>query len=144
MRFLTAILLAGLLAACAGAGDASPSEVESLPDLFSPSIEESAEESADASPDASMDATSDGAMAMDCADAFDELAAEDVDSLSDLTAVTDELDDTIEACDSVEEWLDEAEQRLPDVDLTGAESFLEARCEEAELSDSLLCAELTS
>lgn len=140
MRYLMTLLLAGLLAACTGTATQSPADASF--DLFS--VEPSVEPSADASEELDASAVpSDGAAAMDCEGAFDDLADADIESVTDLATVTDALDDTIEACDSVEEWIDEAEQRLPDVDMGEAEAFLAARCAESTLSDTPLCEELT-
>jgi len=139
MRYLLTLLLAGALAACTGTATSDPTSDASL-DLFSAAPSAAMSEDMDASHDMS----SDDATAMDCEGAFDDLAAEDVDSITDLASLTDDLDDTIEACESVDEWTSQAEQAMPDVDLTDVEMFLAARCEESTLVDSSLCEELAS
>ena len=140
MRFLLAILIVGVLAAC-NAGASTPTE-NPLPTLeptasqagTDTSTDEMASHSANPSP-----------TAMSCDEAFSQLTSSDISSVSDLTALTDELDDTVANCPSLDDWRTAAEDALPNLDLSGVESFLQARCLDADwLSDTVLCQELAS
>lgn len=50
------------------------------------------------------------------------------------------LDATIEDCPSVDVWIEFAGEHLPDVDMTDAEAFLAARCDDnPDLAETVLC-----
>lgn len=128
MRFVISVAMAGLLAACS-LGATTPSE-NSLPPIGESSSGASASESAMTS--------------AACVAAFDSLSV-DPTSLGSLDAVVDELDSTISACATVDDWEAAAESALPGLDLSDPQEFLAARCaENATLSTSLICAEVAS
>jgi hypothetical protein len=128
MRFLTGLVLAGLLAAC-NVGATTPSE-NPLPTAGSGAASASADHSA---------------MAMGCEDAFAAIDVEAIAATGSLDALTNELDDTISSCSTVEEWSAAAQSALPAIDMTGAETFLQARCaESAALAATAICKEVGS
>jgi hypothetical protein len=131
MKILTTLLIAGLLAAC-GAGATTPS-VNPLP-----SINDGASELPSTLP------TADGTpVAMACEDAFAAVDLTAIGTMGSLDALTDELDATISACGSAEEWVAAAEAALPTIDMTDAQTFLDARCaESATLATTPICTEL--
>lgn len=128
MKFLTGLAMAGLLVAC-NAGATTPSE-NPLPTVGS-----SGAASASADPSA----------VASCDDAFAAIDLADVVAMGSLDALTDELDDTIASCGTVDEWVAAAQAVLPAIDMTGAEAFLEARCaESATLAATPICTELAT
>jgi hypothetical protein len=127
MRFLTAALIAGMLAACT-AGATTPSE-EPLPTL-----------GASASVLPSADASS---VAMTCQDAFADIDAAAIGSMGSLDAISAELDSTISSCPTVAEWTAAAQTALPDIDMADAQAFITARCiESPTLASTAICAEV--
>ncbi len=134
MRYLIAVLMMGLLAACT-MGASTPTE-QPLPSIEM-SVEESAEESIAASPDETT------AAAMTCEEAWAEIALTEVSSVEELETIAEDLDATIENCESLEEWLDQASVLLPMVDTAEVEAWAAERCEENDtLSDSAICTEI--
>ncbi|MGH2455474.1 MAG: hypothetical protein ACRDHD_04365 [Candidatus Limnocylindria bacterium] len=128
------LLVAGLLAAC-DAGATTPSEQPI------PTVESSA--SAEASAAETMDDESPAAMT--CDEAVAAIDVEEIAAAGDLESVTDELDDTIAACDSVADWEDAVGDALPGVDISDAERFITDRCDEnATLAASPICEELAA
>jgi hypothetical protein len=134
VKILTTIALALFLAAC-GVGATTPSEV-SLPPI--------GESSASAS--ASADATADGSpTSMSCTEAFANIDTNSVIAMGSLDAVSDELDSTIAACSSADDWEAAAETALSGLDIADPQSFIAARCAEATaLADAPICAEVGS
>lgn len=129
--------------------EASPSE--SAEESFEASFEasESPEATFDAddssSPEASAEASpsedDDGGLTAGCEDAFAEMPTlSRIDSLQQLSEVLDALEQTIEQCESVDAWAEEAEQRLDlaNIDID-ARDFLERQCEDEDLADAPLC-----
>lgn len=157
MRFLITLLavLALALAAC-NMGATTPSEqpiptVQGDDDMGSPHEMGSmdAMPSASASGDDDDDDDDGSAVGMSCDEAV--AAIEDdlgeVSSVDDLetlaTDLGDELDDTIAACDSVEEWEDEVSAVAPGVTLTDVEAFIDQRCDDNdEIDDTPVCEEV--
>ena len=136
MRYLIAVLMMGLLAAC-DLGAATPSE-QPLP-----SVGDSVEESMDAHESDGADA-SDDMTAMTCEEAWDAVPVDDVSSIDDLEAIGDELERTVEACDSLDAWLDEAASMMPAIDEGSARAWAAARCSENDtLSESPVCVEIS-
>ena len=134
MKFLTGLALAGLLAACT-AGATTPSE-NPLPTIgdSSESAAASATGTADESP-----------TAMSCSDAFASIDAAAIIAMGRLDAVSDELDATIAACASADEWEASAESALPGLDISDPQTFIAARCAEASsLVGAAICAEVDS
>lgn len=133
----------------AGSMEASPSESAEASIQASFEASESPEASFDASasesPEASFEAspTEDdgGGLTASCENAFADMPAlSRIDSLQQLEEVLDGLEQTVEECESIDEWTEEAEQRLDlaniDVD---ARAFLERQCEDEDLADAPLC-----
>jgi hypothetical protein len=80
--------------------------------------------------------------AMSCEEAVSDIE-DDVSSLTDLEAITDELDDTIGACASVQEWEDAVGEVAPGLTLTDVESFLDERCDDNDrIDDTPICEEV--
>ncbi|HEX6140684.1 MAG TPA: hypothetical protein VF013_09555 [Candidatus Limnocylindria bacterium] len=140
MRFLTAIALAALLAAC-NAGASTPTE-NPLPTVDSShsmsSMEPSASDEASGMANASPTEAS-------CQTAFDDLDLADIGSMTSLSDLTDELDATIGNCPSLDEWRTKAEEMLPNLDLGEVEQFIRDRCDESsELRSTAVCDEVAS
>jgi hypothetical protein len=137
MRFLTAPLLAvlaALLLAACDVGATTPSE-QPIPTLQS---------SGDATASAAASDDDDDGSAMSCEDAFAALDIAEISSMSDLESIGDELDETIEACGSVEDWQSAIADVVPELDTSEAEQFLRDRCAEAddEIAESRICQEV--
>lgn len=97
----------------------------------------------DASPTASPDDDGvGGTAATTCEEAFEDVPdLSRIDSLRQLQDAIDALDGTIEACDSLDEWTEQAQEQLELGNLSlDAEEFLRDRCEESEtLAETVLC-----
>ena len=133
MKFLTVLALAGLLAGC-GLGATTPSENPL------PTIGQSAAASASAS--ASLE---ESPTAMSCSEAFADIDSAAVLAMGGLDAVSDELDTTIAACSSADEWETAAETALPGLDISDPQAFIAARCAEAStLVGAAICTEVGS
>lgn len=129
MRLLTAALIAGLLTAC-NAGATTPSE-QALPTA---SASQLVSPSADGTP-----------VAMACGDAFASIDVGMLAAMGSLDAINDELDATVSSCPTAEEWIAAAQTALPDIDMSDAQAFLEARCAESTaLASSAICTEVGS
>jgi hypothetical protein len=127
MKFLTLAALVGLLAAC-NAGATTPS-AQTLPT-------QTASTAAVASPPASTATTS-------CADAFASVDLGAIKSSGDLTSLSDELDSTISACSSVNEWTTALQTAVPNVSIIGALDMLQARCAASpDLAKTSLCTQV--
>ena len=134
MKILTTIALALLLAAC-GVGATTPSQA-SLPPIGEPSATASA--SADMS-------AAESPTAMSCTNAFASIDADSIIAMGSLAAVSDELDSTIAACSSADDWEAAAESALPGLDISDPQSFIAARCAEATtLVGAAICTEVGS
>lgn len=152
--FPSASAEASAAASTDASADASPSESSESPDSSASADESddasaSADESDDASasPDESDDATggTGGTGDAACEDAFADVP--ELTSIDSLTALQDifvAIDDSIEACDSVDQWTELASDELALVESPeDAEEFLRARCEESsDIEDSDICQEL--
>jgi hypothetical protein len=79
-----------------------------------------------------------------CEEAFDDVPSlSRIDSLRQLQEAIAALDATIEACDSVSEWTEQAETQLDLGNLAlDADSFLRERCQTEDLEDTTLCESL--
>ncbi|HET6381177.1 MAG TPA: hypothetical protein VFH63_09155 [candidate division Zixibacteria bacterium] len=160
MRFLITplIVLAVALAAC-DLGATTPSEqpiptIQGDSESGSPSQVGSAETSSSASASESADASASAgaegsATAMSCDEAVAEIEDDlsSIDSVDDLETLADdlgdELDDTITACDSVQEWEDAVGAVAPGISLTDVESFLDQRCDDNDrIDDTPICEEV--
>ena len=118
MRYLTAVLVMGLLSACS-LGATSPSE-QPLP-----SIDQSAEQATAESMEAS---SSDDMTAMGCDDAWASVDATGVSSIGDLEAIATDLQATIEQCESLDAWTSGASDAFPDLDTSEVEAWAAGRC----------------
>lgn len=130
MKFLTILSLAVLLAAC-DLGATTPS-VESLPGIGESSTTATA-------------SMGESPTAMSCADAFAGIDADAVIAMGSLDAISDELDSTLAACSSADEWETAAETALPGLDISDPQDFIAARCADAtSLVGAAICAEIGS
>ncbi|HEX2142039.1 MAG TPA: hypothetical protein VHK28_07190 [Candidatus Limnocylindria bacterium] len=147
MRFVITLLtaMALVLVAC-DMGASTPTE-QPIPTV------QGTDDGAMASAGASADATSDddddngddddsSPIAMTCEEAVSDIE-DDVSSLTDLESITDELDDTIGACASVQEWEDAVSEVAPGLTLTDVESFIDERCDDNDrIDDTPICEEV--
>jgi len=142
-----ALLSILLLAACNTAGGTSSPEASgpifstspSMGESMAPSSAESMNESTAPSSAESM------GVSMTCDEAWNQLSGTSIDSISDLNQVTNELDDTISSCGTVDEWTSAAQQAMPNVDLSSVQDFLQLRCSTSSmLSDTQICQEISS
>ena len=134
MKLIPALALVGLLAAC-NAGATTPSEQPLPTTSVSTGAVASTSESASASAET----------AMTCSDAMASIDMTAVGSTTDLMTLSDELDETISSCGTVDEWTTAVQTALPDVDTTQAEAFLQARCaENSTLATTPICTEVGS
>ena len=146
MKFLSAILLAGLLSACS-LGASSPSEqpLESIgqSESMAPSAGMSADESMMASPMESAGA-SDNMASSACADSWDAVDTSSVTSISDLEAIANEVSQTLNDCESQSDWLDQAQSAMPSLDVQELQTWAATQCAlDDTLSQSPVCAEIT-
>jgi len=122
MRLITAAALIGLLAAC-NTGAATPT----VQPLLTP-------------PPSMADVASPSSAAMSCDEAFASVDLSSVQSASDLTSVTDEVDTTIASCPSITDWTTALLKAAPKVSITDANHFLQDECaNNMALASSALC-----
>ncbi len=149
MKFLSAVLLAGLLSACS-LGASSPSEqpLESIgqSESMAPSAEHSAgmstDESMMASPMESADA-SENMTGAACADSWDAVDTSTISSISDLEAIANEVSQTLNDCDSQSDWLDQAQSAMPNLDTQELQTWAATQCSlDDTLSQSPVCVEI--
>lgn len=141
MRYLIAVLVMGLLAAC-DLGAATPS-AEPLPSLASADATMD-DRASDGHADPTADASSDG-MSAACADAWAEVDTTGIESLADLEMAAAEVEVTIEACESLQAWADEAQQALPEIHGMDLEAWLFARCATDErFAGTAVCEEMNA
>ncbi len=142
MRFLLVALMAAALAAC-DLGASSPS-AEELPSVGAESGVPSAaaSTSADASVSASASASTDASSAtgMTCQEAFASIDVASLEGMTSLDSASDVLDQTIASCGDVTEWQTALTALVPGIDVSGAEAFLDERCDDNDLiDDSAIC-----
>jgi hypothetical protein len=126
------LALAGILVACAGAGDIQTTEPAGSP------VSTPAGQSPGGSPGTA-------GVSPECNDSFAALAEAQVSSISELGDLADEVEPTLEACESIEEWIAAAGEVIADdVDPDAARMLLGMHCDSPELSDTLICEELAS
>jgi hypothetical protein len=134
VKFLALLALAGLLAAC-DAGATTPSE-NPLPPIGESSASASATSEA---------TTEESSTTTGCSDAFANIDAQAVIAMGRLDAVSDELDATLAACSTADEWEAAAESALPGLDISDPQEFIAARCAEVtSLVGAAICAEVGS
>ena len=124
MHRVLALALVGLLVACNAPGNAETDEA-----------------TVSASAGASGPATTGPSAA--CAEAFAPIADLEVGSLSELGDLEAEVQPTVEACESVADWIAGAQQALgADVRQGTAEMLLRIHCNDLSLANTPICEEL--
>ena len=132
-RIVTAMALVGLLAACSAQGDSS-STASTAPDASSGA-------SAAASTAASGGAS--GTASADWAAAFAPLADLGTTTTSEVGVLAEQVQPTIEACESVADWMAGAQDVVADEVRPGtADLLLRIQCEDMGLADTPICQEL--
>ncbi len=132
-RYLIVLVLAGLLAACANqGGGASNGAAGSSASSGAPS-------SAGASGGAA------GTASAACAEAFAPLAELEITSMSELGDLQEEVQPTVEACESVADWIAGAQEVVADEVRPGTADFLlRVACNDLSLARTQVCEELAS
>ena len=132
-RFLTVLVLAGLLVACTDQGDGqSDASLDSAPT------------STAAASAAGSGAASSRASAA-CVESFAALGEMDVASLSDLGDLEAEVQPTVEACESVADWVAAAQDVIgEEVNPNTAAFLLQIHCADLSLGDTSICEELAA
>jgi hypothetical protein len=127
-RYASVMALAGLLAACSGqggGGDASTAPAAST-----------------AASAASSEAAS-GTASAACTEAFAPLAELGITSTSELGDLQEEVQPTIESCESVADWIAGAQTVVADEVRPGtADLLLRIQCEDLSLGNTAICEEL--
>ncbi|HJR51094.1 MAG TPA: hypothetical protein VJ794_08320 [Gemmatimonadales bacterium] len=78
-----------------------------------------------------------------CAEAFAPLAEQEITSTSELGDLAEEVQPTIEACESVADWIAGAQDVVEEEVRPGtADLLLRIQCESPSLSNTLICEEL--
>jgi len=127
-RLLIIVALVGLLAGCATQGNGTSTEPDGSVPMAS-----SSESGAVA-----------GAPSPACAEAFGPIADMNLSETADLGDLTDELDPTIENCESVADWIAGAQEAIAGEVRPGtADLLLRIRCQSPTLSSSAICDELS-
>jgi hypothetical protein len=128
-RKLTVLVFIGLLAACTTQGDGAADEtLETTPSM-------AAEGTGAAT----------GTASAACEEAFAPLAEMEIEDTSHLADLPDEVQPTVEACESVADWTAGAQQVLGvEVSAGGADFLLRFQCEDTELTDAPICEELAA
>jgi hypothetical protein len=127
-RFLTGLALVSLLAACSTQGGASTAPLGSAPMGSS------------GASGAAM-----GTASPACSEAFAPLADQEIASLSDLGDLQEEVQPTVEACESVADWVAGAQEVVPEeVNPNTARLLLGIQCNDPSLSNAPVCDDLTS
>ncbi len=126
-RLLIIVALVGLLAGCATQSGESTGPAGSVP------MASSSESGAVA-----------GAPSPSCAEAFGPIAEMNLSETADLGDLADELDPTIENCESVADWIAGAQEVISGEVRPGtADLLLRIRCQSPTLSSSAICDELS-
>jgi hypothetical protein len=128
-RNLTVLIFVGLLAACGTQGNGA------------------AEETLDITPSMAAEGTGApaGTASAACEESFAPLADMEVADTSDLADLPDEVQPTVEACESVADWIAGAQQVLGiEVSAGGADFLLRFHCEDTSLTDAPICEELAA
>ncbi|MDQ2674740.1 MAG: hypothetical protein M3Y40_08790 [Chloroflexota bacterium] len=129
---MTAVALMGLLAACSTQGGGTTESTAP-----GASTGESAAASAAASTGAA------GTASADCSAAFAPIADLGVQSTSELGDLAEEVRPTIEACESVADWIAGAQEVVADEVRPGtADLLLRIQCEDMGLAGTPICQEL--
>jgi hypothetical protein len=132
-RLLTVLTLAGMLVACTDQGEPATDQPSPSP-VSSPLT---------GSPDAS-DAA-DGSASSECTEAFGGIEDAGATSITDLGDLREEVEPTIEACQSLEEWVAAAQEVIADdINPNTAALLLRMNCGSPSMANTPLCQELAS
>ena len=132
-RYLIVLVLAGLLAACTTQGDGATDGAAGS----------SASAGAPSSAGASGSAT--GTASAACSEAFAPLAELEVTSMSELGDLQEEVQPTVEACESVADWIAGAQEVVEGEVRPGtADLLLRIACNDLSLARTPICEELAS
>ena len=130
LRSLIVLTLAALLVACTGQGDGTAGDSPAT--TLSPPV---------SSPAGS---TGGGTASAECTDSFAAIEELEIESVTDLGGL-EEVEATIESCESVDEWVAAAEQVIgDDINPNTAALLLRMNCGQPSLSNTLICEELAS
>ncbi len=131
-RIVTALALVGLLAACSAQGDGGTNST-------APGASTAA--SAAASDAGSTGAS--GTASAACAEAFAPLAEMGISSISELGDLAAEVQPTVEACESVADWIAGAGEVVEgEVNPGPADFLLRVQCDDLSLANTPICEEL--
>ncbi len=126
-RNLIVLVVIGLLAACTTQGDGTT------------------DETLEATPSTAATGAAMGTASAACEDSFAPLADMDVSDTSDLADLPDDVQPTVEACESVADWTAGAQQVLGiEVTAGGADFLLRLQCQDTDLTDAPICEELAA
>ncbi len=132
-RLLVVVAVAGLMAACTGQGD-QPTDQSTGSPVSTP---------ISGSPDAS-GATGAGA-SPECTESFSGVADTGASSITELGDLGEEVEATIEACESLDEWVAAAEEVIgDDINPNTAALLLRMNCGSPSMANTPLCQELAS
>lgn len=136
-RFLIGLTLVGLLVACDNQGNVETSGAAE------PSGSAAVPASADASAGASGAAS--GSASAACEESFAALAEMEITSISELGDLAEEVQPTIESCESVADWVAGAQQVVEEeIDPDTAAFLLSMNCNDPALANTAICEELAS
>ena len=131
-RIVILLAMVGLLAACSAQGDGSAAST-------APAV--SAGASAAASDAASTGSS--GTPSAACAEAFAPLVEMDISSMSELGDLADDVQPTVEACESVSDWTAGAAEVIgEEVNPGTADFLLRVHCDDLSLARTPICEEL--
>jgi hypothetical protein len=126
-RTLIIVALVGLLVGCTAQGDGEPD----------------ASVASTASATASAPGTTSGAASAACAEAFAPLVEMDISSMSELGDLPAEVQPTVEACESVADWMAGADEVIGgQVNPGSADFLLRVHCGDLSLARTPICEEL--
>ena len=127
-RIVIALATAGLLAACSAQGDGAG---------------ESTGTDASASASAAASGGASGTASAACTEAFAPLVDMEISSMSDLGDLSDEVQPTVEACESVADWMAGASVVIgSEVNPGSADFLLRVHCQDLSLAGTPICEEL--
>lgn len=150
MKYLLAVLLAGLLSACS-LGTSSPSEqpLQSMAPSEGASMQQSPSgspsESASIPGSPSESATASPTTSQACEDAWQTVDVSSVKTIGDLVDIGDQLRGTFQDCSGVVDWVNTASESLPQLDSGSLQSWASAQCTlDDAIADSVVCADFAS
>lgn len=132
-RLITVLAIAGLLIACTGQGGGGADQSAG------------AATSAGASASAPASEGASGGASAECSHAFAALADLEITTLSQLGDLAAEVEPTVEACQSVDDWIAGAQEVVEDdINPNTAAVLLRIQCNDLGLSRTPICEELAS